>query len=481
MVLGFCGLRHRSILAGDRPWPVTDRLDLKIEKGGLSARLLLPNVKSETGGHLVPSLAEIEVYLKEKGVRAPADIPSIAAGLERLAHGLSAEPIAARGTPPVTGTDGYLEYLVEFGGGFAPTALDRGGVDLRASLIRTVNPGQPLAVVHPPKAGQPGLDVFGHLIAAEAGRPLDPRLGANTERSAHDANLIVAATMGHVRLVDGAVEVQEFYLVDGDVDYASGNVAFGKSVQVRGDIKAGFSLEAGGDVEVTGLVEDCAVKAQGNILVKGGFTGQGKGVLQARGDIALGYVRNQLVRGENGILVLKEAVNSRLQSRQSVRVNGLLAGGKTQARFSVECQVAGTETGTPTQIEAGFDYTVAEEMTELRGEMEKMGSYSKRLEDGLSQIHDIEKLNRGLDPWTIELMFELERMRGKVEAKIRQQRDRFSALEKQATEPESATITVHGKTFPGVVIKIGRDVMLVDDVLSGPRTFYSKDGAIRVR
>jgi uncharacterized protein (DUF342 family) len=447
----------------------------------LEARLLLTAVRTETGGHLVPSLAEIGIYLKEKGVRAPPDIPAIEAGLERLAHGMGAEVVAARGTPPVTGDDGYLEYLIDFGGGFSPTSLEGGGVDLRASLIHNVHPGQPLAVVHPPKAGKPGINVFGHLVAADPGKVLEPRLGRNTERSAHDPHLIVAATLGHARLADGVVDVQEFYLVDGDVDYACGNVAFGKSVQVRGDVKAGFSIEAGGDVEIFGLVEDCTVKAQGKILVKGGFTGQGKGLLQGRGDITLGYVRNQHARGENGILILKEAINSRLQSRESIIVSGLLAGGTAQARYSIQCQVAGTETGTPTRMEAGFDYTVAEEMVDIRAEMEKMGTYARRLEEAVFQIHDAEKLNRGLEPWSIELLFELEKMRGKVDSKIVERRERFAKLERQSSQPESATITVHRKAFPGVIIKIGREVLLIDEALSGPKTFYAKDGAILVR
>ncbi len=269
-------------------------MELRVEKGGLEARLRLVPVKTETGGYVVPSLAEIEIYLKEKGVRAPMDVASVEAGFERLAHGLSAEPIAARGKPPLPGKDGTMEFLIDFGTGFVPPSAEAGAVDMRASLIRTVAPGQPLALVHPPTAGLPGLDVFGQMVASQPGKVLQPRLGANTMRSEHDANLIVAKTLGHARLRDGVVEVEEFYLVKGDVDYASGNVAFPKSVQVGGDVKAGFAVEAGGDVEIQGLVEDCSVKAQGKVLVRGGFTGQGKGVVQARGEISLGYLSSTL-------------------------------------------------------------------------------------------------------------------------------------------------------------------------------------------
>jgi uncharacterized protein (DUF342 family) len=456
-------------------------MEMRVDKGGLEARLLLAPVRKETGGYLVPSLSEIEVYLKEKGVKSPLETTAVQAACERLAHGLSAEPIAAQGRPPLPGKDGSLEVLIDFATSFVPPSSATGAVDLRASLIHNVAPGQPLALIHPPTAGQPGMDVFGRLLPSQPGKVLQPKLGANTGRSEHDPNLIVALTLGHARINQGMVEVQEFYLVDGDVDYASGNIAFPKSVQVRGDVKAGFSVEAGGDLEILGLVEDCAVKAQGELLVRGGFTGQGKGLVEAGGEISLGYVRNQAVRGQKSIRIAKEAVNSRLQSRQSISVNGLLAGGKAQARETIECQVAGTETGTSTHLEAGFDYTVAEEMASIRDQMDKLGKHTRKLEDGLRHIHDMEKLNRGLDPWAIDLVFEMEGMRAKVDAKVKSLRDRYGSLERQSGQPENATITVHRKAFPGVVMKIGREMFLVDEVLAGPKTFFAKDGAIQMR
>ena len=42
-------------------------------------------------------------------------------------------------------------------------------------------------------------------------------------------------------------------------------------------------------------------------LVRGGFTGGGKGVLEAGDEISLAYVRNQTVRGAGDIVIAKEA------------------------------------------------------------------------------------------------------------------------------------------------------------------------------
>ena len=60
-------------------------------------------------------------------------------------------------------------------------------------------------------------------------------------------------------------------------------------------------------------------------------------------------------------------------------------------------------------------------------------------------------------------------------------RERHALLDRQGDRPETATITVHRKAYPGVVIKIGKEIMLVDEVISGPKTFYAKNGLIGMR
>jgi uncharacterized protein (DUF342 family) len=290
--------------------------------------------------------------------------------------------------------------------------------------------------------------------------------------------LLVAATEGHVRMLDGFLEVQECFLVRGDVDYASGNIAFAKSVQVHGDVKSGFEVKAGGDIEVHGLVEDCRLESGGKLFVRGGFTGGGKGVIEGGDEISLAYVRNQTVRGAGDIVIAKEAVNARLQSRGTVNVAGLLAGGRTQARRAVICRVAGTETGTPTLVEAGHDYAVAEEMAEIRKVLADLGRYARKLEEGLKSLEDLERINRSLERWSIELVFEAERMRSKVDAKIAALRARFGELEALSGDEGKAMVQIRAKAYPGTVIKIGSDVLRVEEPMEGPRTFRCKDGLI---
>jgi uncharacterized protein len=456
---------------------------VNVGKGGLEARMTLVPVAKDApdSGFWIPSFAELEMILREEGVNAPLDRTEVQAGIDKVKEGLRAEVVAARGRAPEPGKDGWVEFLVDLSGPIPPAQADGGNVDLKSSsLIRGVKSGQPLALVHPPRVGRAGLDVFGKILPSQPGRKAEPKIGANVARASHDPNLLVSGTDGHVRLREGRLEVEECFLVPSDVDYASGNINFAKSVLVQGDVKSGFTVEAGGDIEVQGMVEDCRLVAQGGIFIRGGFTGSGKGRLDAKGEVALAHLRNQEVRSGSDVNIAREAVNSRIQCRGRVRVDGLLAGGKTQALHGILCQVAGTETGTPTLLEAGFDFTVAEEMAGIRAELADMGKYAKKLQEGLKHLHDLERLNRGLEKWSVELIFEMERMKSKVDAKITALRGRFSELEAMAGATHDATITVRRKAYPGTVIKIGDDVMRVEEALDGPKTFRNKEGIIEM-
>ena len=431
------------------------------------------------GGYSAPSLAEVRLRLREAGITAPADLPAVEAALRSAAEGRNTEVVAARGLAPKPGPDGYVEFLVDFGSPI-PLNLFEGGqvAPMRSSLIRNVGRGQPLAVIHPPIPGEPGWDVFGKPLPCAPGKAAAQKLGINVVTAPHDPHLIIAAAEGHVRMQDGLLEVQDCLRIPGDVDNGTGNVSFAKSVMIAGDVKAGFSVEAGGDAEILGLVEDCLIRAEGKVFIQTGFAGQGKGLVQAKDEIWLGYVRNQPVKGGDRIVVGMEAVNSRLQARMAVIVKGHLAGGTARAGEFIECAVAGTENGAATLLEAGYDFEMAEEMEDIRAQMEKMARYSSKMEEGLEQVQDIEKLNRSLEPWTTELVFDMERMRAKVDAKLAILRHRLSGLEAGSAPTDRAKVIIHRQAYPGVMIRIGKHSMRLDEPLAGPMTFVLREEAI---
>ena len=65
------------------------------------------------------------------------------------------------GTPPTPGRAGYVELAFEQG--LAPGQIDaEGHMDFfERGLLKTVSPGQLVALIHPPEPGQPGLSADG--------------------------------------------------------------------------------------------------------------------------------------------------------------------------------------------------------------------------------------------------------------------------------------------------------------------------------
>ena len=70
---------------------------------------------------------------------------------------------------------------------------------------------------------------------------------------------------------------------------------------VRGNVLSGFEIEAGGNIEVNGVVEAATLRAEGDIIIKRGMHGNGKGSLTAGNDIVSKYIESAKVQARNDI------------------------------------------------------------------------------------------------------------------------------------------------------------------------------------
>ena len=109
-----------------------------------------------------------------------------------------------------------------------------------------------------------------------------------------------------------------------------------------------------------------------------------------------------------------------------------------------------------------------------------MGRYAKKLDVGLKHLQNLDRLHRGLEPGSVGKLFEMERMKAKVEAKIVQLRERYSELEDRGLDVQGAVVVIRKRAFPGTVIKIGEDVFRVEAVLEGPKSFRVRQGLIEM-
>src|SRR5690606_15317621 len=112
------------------------------------------------------------------------------------------------------------------------------------------------------------------------------------------------------------------YVVPGDVDFSTGNIDFIGSVKVMGSVRNGFSVKAAGNVEIMGRLEGGFINTGGNIVVKEGIVGQGKGNIKAGGSVYARFLENAQVEARKDVLVGDSIMHSTVRAGGKIVVNG---------------------------------------------------------------------------------------------------------------------------------------------------------------
>ena len=221
----------------------------------------------------VPPLTwdELMQELSRLGINYGIDWEACSRGVTSRAE---EELVIARGVPPEPGKDGRVELL------FPPDSKvpvvsgeDDERVDFRQRYVFvSVEPGQVLAVKHPPEPGRPGTGVKGEAIPPPSPREFTLCVGEGAVLT-EDGARAVAARAGRpvaAHLGDSVkVSVLAELVHDGDVDLATGNIVFRGDVVITGNVGEGMAVEAGGNVRVAGLVSGARVLATGSVVVHG--------------------------------------------------------------------------------------------------------------------------------------------------------------------------------------------------------------------
>lgn len=196
--------------------------------------------------------------------------------------------VLARGMPPVHGEDARLEFQANPGAACV-LRQDEGRIDCSDRWPHfTVATGDPVARVHPPTPGMPGVDVFGAPVPQRHGTPLEllPGPGMRRLEEVGGAVLFIATAPGLVDVANGTVTVSPLRIIDGDVDLSTGDVTVpvGSAV-VRGTVRSGVTLSVERHVLVEDTVENARVRCGGDLMVRGGIV-MGRAGREAVGNVA---------------------------------------------------------------------------------------------------------------------------------------------------------------------------------------------------
>jgi uncharacterized protein (DUF342 family) len=384
--------------------------------------------------------------------------------------------LIAQGMQPVNGQNGKLEFYFNSGNERKPAVLEDGRVDYRElNLIDNVEKGKALCSLLPPVEGKAGKTVLGYDIPALDGKPAMLPKGRNVEVS-QDGNTLYAAIDGQVCYIDGKVNVFSIYEVHADVDTTTGNISFIGNVVVKGNVLSGFSIEAGGNVEVLGVVEGASIKAGGDIILRRGMQGMGKGYLKSGGDIIAKYIEHSTIEARNEIKA-EAIMHSNIKCGEKLELSGkkgLLVGGVAKVGKLINAKVIGSTMSTITELEVGMDPTLRERYKALREEGTTAGNDLKKAEQAIVILKKLESTG-GLTAEKQDIMAKSVRTKVYYSNRIEEIKVEIAQIEERLQQEIQGKIKASGIIYSGTKIAIGSCLMYVKDNLQYC-TLY-RDGA----
>lgn len=373
--------------------------------------------------------------------------------------------LIAQGSRPRDGQDGELKYYFETE--VRPQIDENGNVDFKSlNLIQNVRRDDKLVEILPPCEGAEGTTISGKNVPPRKGSTAALPSAKNAHPDPENPNVLISAIDGCVRLKGKTVEVEPVFTVKEDVDFSTGNIDFLGSVRVGKNVRSGFRIKAQGDVEIGGVVEDAVIEAQGNVLVKLGIIGRGKGEIIAGGEVKVLFCDGQNISADGNVSLGDYAMNSLITSGGTVNAvekSGLIAGGETFASLGLEVKTLGNRNYVPTRVIAGMDKKLRDETLKLQKRTADLDEKINRMSTAVRKFAMIQLLKRRA---TREQEMQVTMLRKLIHEKQKDKEQvaaEISELNIRATESIDAAVRVLDTAYPGVTVTMrDKSIKLID-------------------
>jgi len=405
------------------------------------------------GAHI--SREQLEQKLQEEGIvhgilaEELEKIPGAPAPLDNF--------LIARGTDPVQGKDGFLEYHFrkeerEFKG----QLREDGSVDhYELDLINNVHKGDPVITLKPPVPGKPGKTVTGKEIAPDKNKEAVLPKGKNVEVSEDGQQLLAGLDGQVIEEGPGRISVLPVHQVRGDVDLSTGNIKFLGAVIVDGNVTDGFKVEAEGEVEVRGSVSGGTIISRSRVLIRKGYVGKGKSQIKSGEDVQVKFVENGNIEARGDVIIGDAIMHSQVSTGGKIVVKGrgLISGGSIMAGLNVEASVIGSSLATRTEVIVGVD-------PEIREKYQQKLKDSQELSDNLNKIKKAVRLlekaaeKNLLSEERQEQLQQLLQTRAHLEKELKRVEKEKEDLQEKIMTSRQGSVKVHQTLHPGVTIDI---------------------------
>jgi uncharacterized protein (DUF342 family) len=452
-----------------------DAISVTHTDDGLKAFLFVPEGMLES----FPSLAELRLSLSGHGIAYGIDDVA----LERMANDktINCKVEIAHGTPPVDGTPGRIDILVDVASRGKPRALSGGRVDHRdLGYVINVRKNTQILRRFPPVPGTEGKTVFGKPIGCRQAPYLALVPGPGTRIMDEDPNVLIADKDGAVAVFpNGKAAVLDEKVVHGNIDYATGNVSFMGNLQIQGTVRGGFEVEAAGNIWIGGSVEDAKVTAGGDLEIVGGASGSGNGALKCGGTLKARHFQNFSAQALN-IEVLEDMVHCTVWAEQALTGRSIV-GGTISAGISIGVDSIGTSAEPRTVIDLGGMTVLLNQKYDLLKDLAAVTAETGSIKGSMFHLVKDEMDKEGMLPPGVLIRLDEYRQKSVecVEKSIRIQKDVEAIDEK--LKKQSVPVLLAKTVYPNTLIKAGSFERNIKDTITNVQISVDQNGIIVAR
>ena len=444
---------------GDTSENVVIPFTIEVARDAMTAAVRFDDKK----GNLPPSVSDVLDGLAAKKVVYGIDRDAIRRGVARMTPFM-----AARGTPPIAGTDARIEKKFDMGekGRPALRAFDR--VDYKdMNIFIRAQIGDVVAVHIPETAGTPGTNVFGEAVPAKPGKSVPLPQGKNTKIvNTHE---LVAVIDGQIVDDGKKISIDPHLVIDTGVDVGTGNIDFAGSIEIKGDVESGFIVQATGDIEIKGMVGGAEVKGR-SVIVHGGIRGMNIGKIHAVEDVSISFVENANVVAGRDIFVNDVVLHSEMRAGHNVRVEGrrgIITGGKISAGESIRAKIFGNNFYVQTNLNVGVDPNLKHRYDTLSKECE---TAVKRLTELRLSLATLKKQPlMSLSPRRREQLAEMTHEQFPLAGKIKKMQEELEQMQEELEQMKNGSIAASDTIYPGVNATINGVKKTIEEELRNAR------------
>ncbi|MCI8683248.1 MAG: DUF342 domain-containing protein [Lachnospiraceae bacterium] len=360
--------------------------------------------------------------------------------------------LAAQGTRPERGRDGYYEFFFRTGIPQIPAIRKDGSIDYQNTVyFEQVQAGQVIAVYHEAQPGIGGRTVDGTELPAQGGQEKQMLKGRGFLLS-QDKKTYIARESGKIELKNNEITIQPLLVVN-EVTISTGNLRFNGSIWVRGNVGSGVVIQAKDELIVEGNVESARLQSGGRIVIKNGVSGGGMAVIEAAGEIHGKFFEGASLTSNEGIYA-NYVMNCNMIAGKEIVISGTrgaIIGGTAAAVNGVKAHHIGNRAGLLTNISIGVSKAMIEKEEEAEIKLKKFQSELAIFEEAYKKLQKQypPEVRNGMD-----LYLKVEQATYIKRKQMEQQVERTRELEEKRSKANEAKMVVYGILNAGTVVQM---------------------------